>query len=172
MSDKKENTKSEKKVEELQKKVEEYLAGWQRAKADYENLEKQAIKEKAELIKNAGTEMVISLLPILDNFSKAFEHKPGLGSCSDEEKKNLTQWFEGVDNIYRQFADVFRGMGVEKIEVIGKEFDPATMEAVDQKINQDKKDGIVLEEVLAGYRLNDQVIRPARVIVNNIKTRN
>lgn len=155
-------------IEECKKKADEYLAGWQRAKADYENLEKQTLKEKAELIRNANSDLVLSILPILDNFEKAEEHKPSLESCSAEDREKISQWIDGIDQTFAQLYSILQSAGVERYEVLGKDFNPETMEAVEQASEPEKEEGIVLVQLLSGYKFNGRVIRPARVIVNKI----
>jgi len=153
-------------IDECKKQADEYLAGWQRARADYDNLEKQSKKEKAELIKNANRDLIISILPTLDNLGMAMAHKPEISSCAAEEQKLIKQWTEGVQSVYNQLFDTLKQSGLERIDVLGKIFDPNTMEAVERKAVEDKKDDEVVEEILAGYLLNGKIIRPARVIVN------
>ncbi|MBU0648958.1 nucleotide exchange factor GrpE [Patescibacteria group bacterium] len=150
---------------ELQKKAEEYLAGWQRARADYENLQKQTGKEKAEMIRRANMDLVLAILPVLDNLEQAMEHKPDFSEIEPARAASVAQWFEGVENIYKQFMDILQNFSVKKIE-ISKKFDPNTMEAVETREDAEREDDEVLETALCGYELNSQVIRPARVIVN------
>jgi len=165
MADEKEVKKSHL-LEECKKQADEYLAGWQRAKADYDNLEKQTIKEKADLIKNANCDLILSILPTLDNLEMALGHRPDVSSCADEDKKLINQWAEGVQSIYNQLFDLLKQSGLERIDVIGKSLDPNIMEAVERKKVEGKKDDEVVEEIAAGYLLNKKIIRPARVIVN------
>ena len=138
MPDEKEVKKSNL-IEECKKKADEYLSGWQRAKADYDNLEKQTIKEKAELIKNANSDLILSILPTLDNLEMALAHQPDVSSCAAEDQKLIQQWAEGVQSIYNQLFDVLKKSGLERIEALGKNFDPSTMEAVEQKNVEGKK---------------------------------
>ena len=153
-------------LDELKKQSDEYLAGWQRAKADYENLEKQLISEKANLIKYANADLILSLLPILDNFEMAQSHKPDVSSCGAEDQKLINQWAEGVQSIYKQLFEIFKQSGLERIKVLGKSFDPSIMEAVEKRSVEGKKDDEVVEEVLPGYHFNNKILRPARVVVN------
>ena len=96
----------------------------------------------------------------------ALAHQPDVSSCAAEDQKLIQQWAEGVQSIYNQLFDVLKKSGLERIEALGKNFDPSTMEAVEQKNVEGKKDDEVVEEVLAGYQLNNKIIRTARVIVN------
>jgi len=153
-------------LEEMKKQCDEYLAGWQRAKADYDNLEKQFVRDRAELIKNANEDLILSLLSTLDNFEKARAHQPDISSCSAEDQKLISQWMEGVQNIYKQIFEALRQIGLERMEVLGKEFDPNTMEAVEQRKVDGKGDNEVVEEIVPGYQFNKKIIRPARVAVN------
>lgn len=153
-------------LEEMKKQCDEYLAGWQRAKADYDNLEKQFARDRAELIKNANEDLILSLLPTLDNFEKAQAHLPDISSCSAEDQKLIGQWMDGMQNIYKQIFETLRQLGLERMEVLGKEFDPNTMEAVEQRQIDGRGDDEVVEEIVPGYRFNNKIIRPARVAVN------
>lgn len=153
-------------LDELKKQSDKHLSGWQRAKADYENLEKQLMKEKAEIIKNSNANMIMSLLPILDNFEMAELHKPNVSSCGDADRESFNQWIEGMQNIYNQLFNILKQAGLERIEVLGKIFDPNIMEAVEQRQVDDKREDEVVEEILPGYKFNNKILRPARVAVN------
>jgi len=148
-------------IEELKKQADQYLAGWQRAKADYENLEKQTARERAELIKGANLDLIMTILPVLDNLEMAEAHKPDVPSA-----EAVAQRMSGVDNTFGQLKQALEQVGLQRIEVLGKQFDPNYMEAIEQREESGRKSGEVIEEALAGYKLNDKIIRPARVIVN------
>jgi len=158
----------DKKIQELKKQADEYLAGWQRARADYENLQKQTGKEKAEIIRRANMDLILAILPVFDNLEQAIEHKPDFSEIEPKRKASIKQWFEGVENIYKQFMDILQNFSIKKIE-INKKFDPSMMEAVETREDAEREDGEVLEIVLCGYELEGRVIRPARVVVNGKK---
>ncbi len=148
------NLKTQKEIEELKEKCNEYLSGWQRAKADYENLRKETEKKMSELVNLAKADFLSELVPILDNFTKAVNHVP-----EDQENKD---WVKGVFHIKKQLEDFLARNGLEKIKTIGEKFDHNLHEAVGKE--QGEKD-IILKEVNSGYKLNGKVIIPAKVIV-------
>ncbi len=117
-----------------------------RALADYQNLEKRVSNEKSEWVKLSNKELLLRLLPGLDSLLLAQAHTQD----------------EGVKISIKHFLDILESEGVKRIEALGKEFDPKLMEAVTTK---EGDEGKVLEELRAGYTLNDLVLRPAQVIV-------
>ena len=138
------------------KKAETNLAGWQRAQADFINYKRRSEQEKEEIGKFANTALVLSLLPILDDFERAFSAIP--------PRSAKTSWAEGIRLIQRKLWANLEAQGLSQIKALGESFDPNFHEAV----RQDKgKDGIVVEEVQRGYKLHDRVIRPTKVVVGN-----
>jgi len=130
-----------KEVEELKQKCEEYLNGWKRERADFINYKKEEIDRINQLVKYANEEIILKLLPVLDNLCLAANHVKD----------------EGVAQIKKQLEDFLKKEGIEAIETMGKPFDPSTMEAVEG-------DGdTVTEEVQRGYTLHEKLIRPAKV---------
>ncbi len=145
------------KIEELQKKCKEYLAGWQRAKADYINREREIERERSEWIKFANLNLILEILPIYENFSQALKHKD-----------NNQDFIEGLEQIKKQFDDLFKKLGVEKIKTIGEKFDPEFHEVVERETTNSKEqttDNIITKEVSPGYTMNGKVIKVAKVIV-------
>ena len=139
--------------EELQKKCEEYLNGWKRERADFLNYKKEEMERIGNLVKYANEEIILKLLPILDNFCLAEQH------IKDE----------GVAQIKKQLEDFLAKEGIEHIEVIGKPFDPNIMESVGETdfVKSDlTKSGVVTEEVQRGYTLRGKLIRPANVKIS------
>lgn len=142
-------------LDELKIKCEEYLSGWQRAKADYENFKKETDKRMGDLTSFAKAGILSDLIPILDNFTKATSHVP-------EDQKNA-DWVVGVFHIQKQLEDFLANNGLEKIKTVGEKFDHNLHEAVGKKTSEQKD--IIIKEVSSGYILNDKVIIPAKVIV-------
>lgn len=143
MKKQEETKKHEKQENEEFKNLENQL---KRALADYQNLEKRVISEKSEWIKLANKGLLLRLLPALDNLSLAEKHTQD----------------KGVKLSIDQVISAFKEEGIEKIETIGRDFDPNLMEAVHTTKGEDGK---VAEEVRAGYTLFGQVLRPAQVAV-------
>ncbi|HEU4760552.1 MAG TPA: nucleotide exchange factor GrpE [Dehalococcoidia bacterium] len=134
--------------------AQKYLANWQRAEADFQNYKRRAEQERDESRRFGLASLIINVLPILDDFERAF------GSL-DARLAGLT-WFEGIFHIYRKFQQTLQNAGVTAIEAEGQPFDPRYHEAV---AHADGDDGKVLAEVQRGYKLHDRVLRPAMVVV-------
>lgn len=133
-------------VIQLQEKIEDFENKYKRALADYQNLEKRVRDEKSEWIKMANRELLLRMLPVLDTLQLARQHS---------EDKALTVTAQ-------QFLDILRQEGIEKIQTEGKQFDPNLMEAISTMIGEENK---VLQEVRAGYKIGDRILRVAQVIV-------
>jgi molecular chaperone GrpE len=141
---------------EEKSKCETNLAGWQRAQADFINYKRFAEQEKTEIGKYASISLMSNLLPVIDDFERAIASIP--------PKESDSRWVEGLKLIDRKFQDTLQKQGISCIETIGKEFDPYVMEAV--SCSKGKKDVVILE-LEKGYKLQDKVIRPAKVIVGS-----
>lgn len=152
-----ETKKLKKKIEEIEKQKKEYLAGWQRERADFINYKKDELKKIEELIKYASLGMVLKLLPILDNFDIA-EKK-----ISEKSKNNKD--IKGLIQIKNQLEDFLKTSDIERIEVLGKRFDPAYHEIVELVEEKGKESGIIIEEMQKGYTVHGKILRPAKVKV-------
>ena len=141
-------------IEEEKSKAESYLANWQRAAADYQNLKRRAEKEREEYGRLATAALVINILPLLDDLERAL-------TSVDIRLAGLT-WVDGIRLIYRKFQAVLEVAGVSEIKAEGETFDPNVHEAV---MYGEGEEGKVVSEVQKGYRLGDRVIRPAMVVV-------
>ena len=145
-------------IEERVKKAEEdtkrYLDNWRRAEADLQNVKRRAEQERSESARFAGTSLIINLLPIVDDFERAF------GSL-DNHIAGMT-WFDGVHLIYRKLIALLESAGVKPIKAEGETFDPQFHEAVAHVEGEENK---VISEVQRGYLLHDRVLRPAMVVV-------
>ncbi len=137
-------------------KAQSYLANWQRAQADFINYKRRTEQEKEELGKFANANLILSLLPILDDFERAFSVIP-------EEQAKL-DWVEGIKLVARKLRSSLEAQGLTQIKAVSEPFDPNFHEAV----KQDKgKEGIVIHELHKGYLLNGKLLRPAAVIVGS-----
>lgn len=121
-----------------------------RALADYQNLSKQTAKDKEDFAKFALGSFLEDLLPIYDHLKLSLK--------SLDEKESASSWVVGVKAVLKQFKELLASRGVEEIEVLGKEFDHETMEALGGEGD------IVATEVMSGYKMNGRVIRAAKVI--------
>lgn len=139
---------------EDREKAEQYLAGWQRAQADYQNLKRRTEQEKEEAVSFANAMLILGLLPVLDDMERAF-------ATLSTDLAGFT-WVDGIRLIYRKLRAALEANGLSEIEAVGQPFDPNLHEAV---VHQDGKDGQVLSELQKGYKLHDRVIRPTMVVV-------
>lgn len=156
-------------LQELQVKCEEYLNGWKRALADYENLKKQTTKDKEEFVKFAHLNFVVEILPVYNHLKMSLTHLPA--ELADNN------WVKGVAQIKNQLAKVLADNGLEEIvPQVGEEFNPELHEAVENADNlsinpdnfdhQNKKEAEnkIIKTLSDGYKLHGRVIVPARVV--------
>lgn len=127
---------------------------WKRAAADLQNYKRRAEEERSEARRLAGAAILANLLPVMDDFERAF-------ATLDGRLRNMT-WFDGIALIYRKLEMLLQNSGVKPIEAMGKPFDPQYHEAVQ---HADGEEGKVIAEVQRGYMLGDRVLRPAMVVV-------
>ena len=158
----KEEIKKEPNIEDLKKKLEdcqklkdEYLAGWQRERAELLNYKREEMERIGEILKYADVGLILKILPILDNFEIA-EKKISENLEKDESVKGILQ-------IKNQIQDFLKSQGVEEIKCLGEKFDPNFMEIVETIEAKDKNSGIIVEEIQKGYSLHSKVLRPAKV---------
>jgi molecular chaperone GrpE len=132
-----------------------YLELAQRTQADFENYRKRAAKDAANAGSRAKVGLVRELLPVLDNLERALEH-------ADEGESLL----EGVRLVHSDLIGVLQRSGVEAFDPAGEPFDPTIHEALSTRPQDGGQPGTVVEVVEKGYRLNDTILRPARVVVS------
>lgn len=144
----------QKALAEEQEKAEKYLANWQRSQADLENFVKRAEQEKSETLDCANRMLVLDLLPILDDFERAFASLP-----LELDEQN---WTEGIKLIYNKVKALLETQGLAEIKAKGECFDPYWHEAAGQL---DGEEGMVVEEIRKGYKLRDKLLRPSMVMV-------
>jgi len=152
----KRNKQKKQAAKDLQKKADDYLAGWKRAQADYQNLKKRLETQQSDYTKFANEELILQILPILDNFKSAYDALP------KELEKDT--WVQGIKFIKTQLEDTLQKNNVQEIKALNQEFNPEFHEAVKKK-NGKKKKLQVSKVILAGYTLNNKVIRPSKVEV-------
>ena len=144
-------------LETLKKQAEENLEGWKRAKADYQNLKRQAEKERMEVGHMIQAATLMEFLPIYDNLKRSVRHVPR------EMKEN--EWVKGMTHIQKQFEDLLKKMGLEPIETIGKHFDPNLHHAVSKMAQLGVPAGQIIDEVRAGFKSGERILQPADVVV-------
>ena len=142
-------------------KLDEYLNGWKRAQADYQNLVKDVAKDKMDFVKYANQSLIMELLPVMDNFKAAFNLIP--------EAELKSAWVVGFLHIKKQMADFLAGNGVEEIKTVGEKLDVAIHEAVEYDEKSESPEGEIIAERKCGYKLNGRVIQAAKVVVSGKK---
>jgi len=149
------------KLAECEKLKNEYLAGWQRARADFLNYKKEEMERISQLLKYANEEFILNLLPVLDNFELAEKN------LSDELKNNES--VKGLLQIKQQLKDWLKKQGVEEIVAVGEIFNPSWHEVVGEVTETEnlsnKQTGLIVEEIQKGYKINGRLLRPAKVKV-------
>ena len=148
-----ENVSTEEKMAEIQDK---YL----RLSAEFDNYRKRTLKERYELIKTASEDTIQGLLPIIDDFDRAINAMNKLDDASPEK--------QGMLLIYDKLIAYLKSKGLNEIDVLNKDFDTDTSEAVAKFATEEKdKKGKVIDVAQKGYVLNDKVVRYAKVIVGD-----
>ena len=140
---------------EAEAKRDEYLELARRTQADFENFRKRTAKDLAAAGTRAKLGLVRDLLPVVDNLERALE--------SADSQEGLA---EGVQLVLADLQGVLAREGVEAVEPAGERFDPTVHEALSTRAADGAEPGVVLDVVQKGYRMNDTVIRPARVVVS------
>ena len=154
--DKNEEKTIEQQLQEANEKIAELKDQYLRKAAEFENYRKRTLKEKSELILNGAESTVKAILPILDDFERSLADK------TDDCKAVK----EGQQLIFNKFVKALKALGVEKIETQDQDFDVDYHEAIAMVPGMgDDKKGKVIDCVQTGYKLNDKVIRHAKVAV-------
>ena len=153
-------TEEQKKKNELAEKAGELNDKYLRLYSEFDNYRKRTAKERIELIKTAGEDILKFFLPVADDFERALKF--------NETAADLKVVNEGFNLIYNKFKATLNQKGIEQMESLGKPFDPDLHEAITNipAPSEDMK-GKVIDEVEKGYYLNGKVIRFAKVIVGN-----
>lgn len=138
--------------------AEEYKDRLQRMAAEFQNARKRQETMLQEAIERATEGLIIKLLPILDDFQRAFENVPE--SLTEQE----AAWIEGFHQVYHNLVRVLEEEGLQRLESEGA-FDPYEHDAISHEAQEGMESGQIIETVRAGYRFKGKVIRPALVRV-------
>jgi molecular chaperone GrpE len=157
-SEKCEDTGEKDPLENAQDEIAELKDKWLRSVAEFENYRKRTLKERAELILNGGEKVITAILPVIDDMERAIEN----GAKTEDP----TVLREGMELIYQKFLKTLESQGVSKIKTEDADFDTDLHEAVAMVPGMgDDKKGKVIDCLQQGYKLNDKVIRHAKVAV-------
>ena len=157
--------KDKSKVQELEKEIEQMKAEkaelndrFLRLFSEFDNYKKRVSKEKLDLIATASEKVLVSLLPVIDDFERAI--------AANEKADNIDSIKEGFNLIYNKLVQMMKRFDVEEIQAKGEEFNTDFHEAVTHFPAQKEEDkGKVIDVTEKGYKLNDKVIRYAKVVV-------
>jgi molecular chaperone GrpE len=144
-------------LEQAQAQAADYLEGWQRARAEFANFKKRVEAERRELRRSSTEAILLKLLPVVDDFERAFQVLP--------EESADEAWVDGFRMILRKLQALLESEDVTAIEAAGQPFDPLWHQALLQEETEEHRDGYVIEEMQRGYRLGDRVLRPSMVKV-------
>lgn len=131
-----------------------------RAQADLVNYRKRKDEEVTKMLKYANEELVLEILPVLDNFERAIKMD------DDNLEDEVSKFLSGMKMVYASLTSALEKFDVKEIEALGKKFDPTFHQAVMTESVETKEKEIILEVYQKGYTLKDKVIRPAMVKVN------
>lgn len=143
-------------LKNLEQQVKELTEALQRERADSLNLRRRVEEERAGMGNYHKAAIIHELLPAIDNLERAFLHVPK--DLKDHD------YVKGVQSVAKQFEQCFKQLGVERIKTVGEHFDPHLHEAVHME-DADGEHEIINEELQPGYKLGDEIIRPAMVKV-------
>jgi len=145
-------------VRVIDEKLAEMQDKYLRLSAEFDNYRKRTLREKIELSKYAGENLLLSFLPIMDDFERALKHMDSTADCIALK--------DGIDIMYVKFSDFLKQNGIKEIESLNTNFNVDLHEAVAKvPVQEEDKKGKVVDVVLKGYYLQDKVLRFAKVIV-------
>jgi len=145
--------------------IENYLEKWQRAQADLDNLQKRSQKERTEAVDWAQKQVLLDLLPVVDNFDRAMAHLPA-GRQGVPADQQMSGWLTGITYIQKQLLDFLGSYDVVKVDLLpGTPFDPNQHHAVQTVASELPKDQIV-SVIAAPYTIKGELLRPGSVTVS------
>jgi len=153
------NTETEEKIAALESSLAEMKEKNLRLLAEFDNYKKRTMRERLELLDTASKDVIIALLPVLDDFDRAKRHA---------EESTEEQFSEGMRLVYNRLYSILGSLGLKEMESMGETFDPHLHEAITEipAPSEDLK-GKVMDVIEKGYLLNDKIIRHAKVVVGN-----
>jgi molecular chaperone GrpE len=139
--------------EEAAKNMDSFL----RAQAELSNARKRFEKQQAQVYTNANADLVLKLLPALDDFERA------MGSVPETIRED--NWFDGIEMVQRKLFGILESLNVREIGAVGQPFDPNYHDALAQEQSDEYESGSVTREMIKGYQIGDKVVRPSLVYV-------
>ena len=140
-------------------RCDEYKAGWARAQADYQNLQRDVEKKQSDWMKMSEVHMLEEFIPVYDNFKKAFAATQGVVTTEQEA------WIKGIEYIKKQFSDILKKYNVEEVGTVGELFDPVRHQVLGEEESTVYDAGVIVREIEGGYAASGRVLKVAKVIV-------
>jgi len=134
-----------------------------RMAAEMENLRKRSLKEREDAIKYSTTKFARDIITVADDLERAIESVKGIDFEKNDATKTL---YDGVELTLRSLTQIFSRNGIERFDPSGEKFDPTMHEAMFEVPDPENESGIIVHLVEPGYRINDRILRPARVGVS------
>jgi len=144
-------------LDEIKIKAEEYLDGWQRARAEFANYKKRILRDHTEIHQSARGEVIKLYLDIADDLDRALQEKPADGEGET--------WADGIEIIFQKLYTRLELEGIKPMNPLGEEFDPNIHEALMKEESDEYESGQIIEVMQEGYWIGDKVLRPALVRV-------
>jgi molecular chaperone GrpE len=147
----------EERLEAVQAQADEYLDGWQRARAEFVNYKKRVDRDRKDSRARIAAELLTRYLDVLDDLDRTLTEMP--------EEIGATSWSQGLQMVYQKMQLILESEGVQTIEALGESFDPNFHEAIAFEESEEHEEGQVVAVVQKGYLLGERVLRPAMVRV-------
>lgn len=144
-------------LDKTRAQADEYLDGWQRARAEFANYKKRVGREQTYAYQNAAGSIIKRYLDVADDLARALKDRPQEGEGA--------AWANGIELIYRKVLDILEKEGVSPMEAEGQPFDPTLHEAITSEESDQYESGQIIEVIQPGYMLGERVLRPAMVRV-------
>lgn len=154
-------TRLKEEVLEKEKKVNEFKDKYLRAVAELDNFRKLMQKEKEEYRKTSKVSVLDKIIPVLDSFNRALE--------GAQENTDFEHFLKGIEIIHRQLKEALKTLGLVEFSGLGEVFDPSRHEAVATVETDEQPEHMVVEEISKGYMINNQIVKPAKVVVSKEK---
>jgi molecular chaperone GrpE len=143
-------------VSDLQRERDDYHDRWLRKTAEFDNYRKRVERERREQAEQKVTDLLLELLPVIDDFDRALTMDAGEGGMA---------YRKGIELIHAKLNDLLRRHGVHPIESLGADFDPNVHQAVIHESSPEHREGEVIGELARGYTMGERLLRPAMVKV-------
>ncbi|MCW1892425.1 MAG: nucleotide exchange factor GrpE [Candidatus Uhrbacteria bacterium] len=152
-------------ISKLTAERDEYLDGWKRAKADYDNLVRDTERKRSEFADWATERVLTQLIPALDQYEVALKFTPALDAIPVDQRRPFENWIVGLEAVRSLWWDAAKDLGLERVRITGA-FDPTLHEAVGEESSDTVPAGEIIRATMNGYLLKGKLIRPAKVVVS------